>query len=101
MTNTDGWDIQYTNWVDNYPPENCISEECDDCNTCAFIDVQSQMDVNWKTGNCFDLESFGCEVDVGTHLHEGFTENIILNIYLTPRGSWRILAFQKKLCATG
>lgn len=72
MTDTNNWDLQYTNWADNFPPENCQIDGCDDCKTCAYMDVESQIDVNWKTGNCFDLESFGCEVDAGTHLHEGF-----------------------------
>ena len=34
------------------------------------MDVVGGTTSNWKTGSCFDIESFGCEVDVGTHIHD-------------------------------
>jgi len=34
------------------------------------MDVVAGVNSNWKTADCFDYESFGCEVDVGTHIHD-------------------------------
>ena len=70
FTYVDGRGITYTNWVDGFPPKTCTIDECDNCNMCVYMDVVGGTNSNWKTGNCFDIESFGCEVDVGTHIHD-------------------------------
>jgi len=70
FTDTDGRVIMYTNWAKGSPPESCVIDECDGCNTCVYMDVVAGVSTNWKTANCFDIESFGCEVDVGTNIHD-------------------------------
>ena len=60
----DGRSVSYTNWVNGFPPDSCVIDECDNCNTCVYMDVVAGTTTNWKTGNCFDIESFGCEAEL-------------------------------------
>ena len=56
--------IQYGNWADSEPKQNCKADEA----LCAYYETTAN-EKNWKTGSCLEPDAFACMITAGQSIH--------------------------------
>ena len=67
-------------WASGQPEVGCDQATPIDDNgnvedSCTYIDILGGVEHSWNAGSCFGHDSYGCEVNVGDHIHDISNDN--------------------------